>query len=78
MSETQLISNTLDNLIGDMPISEQLSTALERMAQKDHTHDNYATRNEIEELKRKIELLMDMVGDTPIAEQIYTAIKNNK
>lgn len=78
MSETQIISNTLDSLIGDVPISEQLSAALERMAPKDHTHVNYATHDEVEELKRKIEWLMDMIGDTPIAEQIHTAIKNNK
>ena len=78
MSETQIISNTLDSLIGDVPVSEQLGAALERMATKDHTHDNYVTRDEVEDLKRKIAVLIDMVGDTPISEQIYAAIKNNK
>lgn len=67
--------NTLDNLIGDMPVSEQLGAALERMAPKDHAH-NYATRDEIEELKKKIDMLMELVGDLPVAEQIYTAINN--
>ena len=67
--------NTMDNLIGDVPVSEQLAAALERMAQKDHTHD-YATRDEIEDLKRKIDMLMDLVGDTRVADQIATALKN--
>lgn len=76
MSEIRSVSDTLDNLIGDVPVSEQLGAALERMATRDHKHDNYATRNEVEDLKRKIEMLIDMVGDTPISEQIYAAIKN--
>ena len=36
--------DTLDNLIGDIPVSEQLGAALDRMAQKDHTHNEYATK----------------------------------
>lgn len=70
--------NTIDTLIGDVPVSEQLAAALERMAPKDHEHSNCATRDEIEELKRKVELLMDLVGDVSVAEQIYTAINNIK
>lgn len=71
------MNDTLSTLIGDVPVSEQLAAALERMAQKDHAHD-YATRNEIEELKRKIDLLMDLVGDTSVSEQIQIAINNIK
>ena len=69
------MNNTIDALIGDVPVSEQLAAALERMAQKDHVHD-YVTRDEVEELKKKIDLLMDLVGDTSVSEQIQTAIKN--
>ena len=72
------MNNTLDNLIGDVPVSEQLAAALERMAQKDHTHADCATRDEIEELKKKIDMLMDLVGDTPVADQITMAINNIK
>lgn len=68
---------TLDSLIGDVPVSEQLGAALERMAPKDHTHD-YATRAEVDELKRKIDMLIDLVGDIPISEQINMAVKNIK
>ena len=73
-----MIQNTIDNLIGDVPVSEQLAAALERMAQKDHDHPNCATRDEIEDLKRKIDVLMDLVGDTRVADQIAIAIKNIK
>lgn len=68
--------DTLDSLIGDTPVSEQLGAALERMALKDHTHSDYATRDEVEDLKRKIEMLMNLVGDMSVSEQIYAAINN--
>lgn len=76
MSEIRSFSDTLDNLIGDVPVSEQLGAALERMASKDHTHDNYVTRDEVEDLKRKIEMLIALVGDTSVADQISVAINN--
>lgn len=68
------MNNTMDNLIGDVPVSEQLAAALERMSPKEHTHD-YATHDEVEELKRKIEALIDLVGDTSVADQIAMALK---
>ena len=71
------MNNTIDNLIGDVPVSEQLAAALERMASKDHAH-NYATCDEVEDLKKKINMLMDLVGDTRVADQIAMAIKNIK
>ena len=71
------IKREIDALIGDAPVSEQLASALSRMAPKDHTHD-YAARSEVEELKRKIEMLMDLIGDIPVAEQIQTALINIK
>lgn len=71
------IEREIDALIGDTPVSEQLAVALSRMAPKDHTHD-YATCSEVEELKRKIEMLSDLIGDSPVAEQIQTALNNIK
>lgn len=71
------MEKSLEYLIGDVPVSEQLAAALDRMASKDHTHD-YATRTEIEDLKRKIELLSDLIGDASVAEQINTALNNIK
>ena len=72
------MNDTLDNLIGDVPVSEQLAAALERMAPKDHIHADCATRLEVQELRRKIDLLMDLVGDTRVADQIAMALNNNK
>lgn len=77
MIDNKSISDTLDNLIGDVPVSEQLGAALERMALKSHTHDDYATRKEVNELKKKIDGLIDLIGDTPVSEQINNAIKLN-
>lgn len=68
--------NTIDTLIGGVPVSEQLGAALDRMAQKEHSHSNYATQEEVEDLKKKIEMLIDLVGDTSVSDQIYTAINN--
>jgi len=67
--------DTLSYLIGDVPVSEQLGAALERMASVDHTHAEYATHDEVENLKKKIEMLIDLVGDTPVSEQIYSMMQ---
>ena len=39
--------NTIENLIGDTPVSEQLDNALNRLADKDHSHEEYITCDEI-------------------------------
>ena len=70
--------DTLSALIGDVPVSEQLAAALEHMAPKDHEHTDCATRAEVQELRRKIDLLMDLVGDTRVADQIAMALNNIK
>jgi hypothetical protein len=77
MIDNKSITDTLDNLIGDVPVSEQLGAALERMSDKRHTHDEYATRKEVDELKKKINELIDLVGDIPVSEQINNAINLN-
>ena len=66
-------TDTLYNLIGDIPVSEQIMTAIAT-----HNHSDYATKNEVEDLKKKIELLLQLVGDTSVANQIAMAIKNIK
>jgi len=69
------MENTILTLIGDVPVSEQIAAALERMSPKNHTHD-YATLDEVEDLKRKIDMLIGLVGDTSVADQIAMALKN--
>lgn len=71
----QEILESIETLIGDTPVSEQLSAALGYMAPKAHVHDNYALREEVEYLKRQVELLLELVGDTSVAEQINMAFK---
>lgn len=71
------LEREIDALIGGIPVSEQIADALSCVALKDHTHD-YADRSEVEELKRKIEMLMDLVGGHSVAEQIQTALENIK
>jgi hypothetical protein len=71
------LEREIDSILGDVPVSVQIASALERMASKEHTHD-YATRAEIEELKRKIDLLMDLVGDVSVSAQIALALNNIK
>lgn len=65
---------TIDTLIGDRPVSEQLDAALSRMAARDHEHENYATRKEFNDLKRVVEKLVDLIGDESVAVQISNAI----
>lgn len=76
MTDQRSLTDTLDTLIGGVPVSEQLGAVLQRMALKDHNHNEYATHDEIVNLKEKIEMLIDLVGDTSVSEQINAAIKN--
>ena len=78
MIEQDNILDTLHSLVGDIPVSEQLGTALDRISAKTHDHNQYALRTEVEELKKKIDLLYDLVGDMPVSEQINSAINNIK
>lgn len=64
------LTDLLDGIVGGVPVSEQLGAALTQMSPKDHSHDNYITRNEFNELKRDVEKLLDLVGDVPVSEQI--------
>lgn len=63
--------DTLLSLIGDIPVSEQIMTAI-----SSHSHSDCAKKDEVEDLKKKIEMLLQLVGDTPVADQIAMAINN--
>lgn len=70
--------SNLDGIIGDIPVSEQLSDALSQMASKSHVHDEYVTRKEYDTLKKQVDMLINLVGDTSVSEQINTAINKIK
>ena len=70
--------NTIENLIGDAPVSEQLDNALNRLADKDHSHEEYITRDEFNILKKQVDMLLDLVGDMSVGDQISAAINNIK
>lgn len=48
------------------------------MATKEHKHEEYASREEVEELKREVERLTNLIGDVSVSEQISKAIKTIK
>ena len=72
------MNDTIYSIIGDVPVSEQIAVALEHTALKDHVHKGYAAQSDVDDLKRKIEVLMNLVGDTPVVDQINLALKNIK
>jgi len=71
------MDNTLDTLIGDVPVSEQLAAALERMAPKDHTHSDCASRSEVEELKQKIDNTLSIIDSYPSNINVYIWIRTS-
>ena len=73
--EVNEVLENIDAVIGDVPVSVQLSAALCRMATKEHTHSEYVPRSEFDELRSMVELLIALVGDVPVSEQINSAIK---
>lgn len=74
----RMISDAIETLIGDTPVSEQLGAALSYMAPKEHLHDNYVTREEFQILRQQVEILLELVGDTSVAEQISLAIERQR
>ena len=72
------MNDILEDIIGDVPVSEQLNAALIHMAAKDHEHEEYVHRAEFESLKRVVDELVDLIGDESVAAQINNAIKNVK
>lgn len=74
----RMISEAIETLIGDTPVSEQLGAALSHVAHKDHVHENYVTRTEYETLKKQVDMLLELVGDLSVSEQINAAINAAK
>ena len=59
----------LQMLVGDTPVSEQISAAF---TYHDHNHQ-YVSLEDFDKLKKIVMQLCDMVGDTAVSEQISVA-----
>lgn len=75
MLKEEILSH-IQSIIGDVPVSNQLSAALDHMADKSHKHDEYATKIELDALRKEIEKLNELIGDTSVSNQINNAINN--
>lgn len=71
----KLVSDMTTSIVGDTPVSVQLNHALGQMAQRDHTHEEYASKDELNKLKEMVNQLLSLVGDMSVAEQISAALK---
>lgn len=69
------ITDFLSEIVGDVPVSEQLNSALAHMAAKNHAHEEYVSRSEFESLKRVVDNLVALIGDESVAAQINNAMK---
>ena len=67
-----------DSMVGDTPVSEQISIALNDVAAKNHVHDDFVPYAEFEKVKKQVEELMSLVGDMSVSEQIDMAINQTK
>lgn len=65
----------IEHLVGDTPVSEQISVAVSRLANEGHTHDEYALRADLDLLKRDVEMLKNLLGGTSVSEQIAAALQ---
>lgn len=72
------MNDIIEEIVGDVPVSEQLNAALSRMAERDHAHEEYVLRSEFESLKRVVDDLIALIGDESVSAQINNAIKNVK
>ena len=67
----KILTDIVEPLIGDTPVSMQIASALNYTANKE---DVNALSAELKVLRREVEKLIELVGDTPVSEQIAVAI----
>lgn len=67
----EMLSDMIEPIIGDTPVSVQLATALNDMASKE---DVNALMLEVRALRKEFEKLSELVGDVPVSEQINMVI----
>lgn len=57
-------------LIGDQPVSEQISLAIQN-----HEHQDYPTRAEFDALVQEVRAIRELIGDSPVSEQINNILQ---
>ena len=71
----EILSDIVEPIIGDTPVSVQLATALNGMASKE---DVSALRSDLNALRKEVENLISLVGDTSVSEQINVVINKSE
>ena len=67
----EILTDIIEPIIGDTPVSVQLAMALDGMASKE---DVLALNKELVELRKELEKLTLLVGDLSVSEQINMAM----
>jgi lipid A disaccharide synthetase len=67
MNYKAVIQVNIEELIGDRPVSEQISNAMQGYN---------VTRAEFEALKKEVAKLAELLGDSPVSEQINKALQD--
>lgn len=68
----EILSDMIEPIIGDTPVSVQLAAALEQAASKE---DMSKLRSDLDALRKDVETLIELVGDTAVSVQINTAME---
>jgi len=71
----EILSDVVEPIIGDTPVSVQLNAALDKMASKE---DVQAIRIDVDIIKKEIEKLLALVGDVSVSEQINMVINRSE
>lgn len=70
-----IIDEYTQELIGDTPVSSQLNAVMGGKSNINHTHNEYALREEYDALKAQVDKLTELIGDVSVSEQISAALK---
>lgn len=71
----EILSDIIEPIVGDTPVSVQLALALNDMASKE---DVKALSTELRALRKEVNKLMELVGDISVAEQINMTISKSE
>ena len=70
-SVADIVADIIEPLVGNIPVSVQLATALNDTANEKDVSD---LRADLNALRKEVERLVALVGDIPVSEQIAAAM----